>query len=68
MLGKIILNNKLNLNIDLKHYEEGGYLIYKNRFVISTEYPEYNAERSKTYNAINKKRYNIMWDERNIYK
>ena len=68
MLGKIILNNKLNLNIDLKHYEEGGYLTYKNRFVISTEYPEYNAERSKTYNAINKKRYNIMWDEKNIYK
>jgi len=68
MLGKIILNNKLKLNIDIKHYEGGGYLIYKNRFVISTEYPEYDSERSKTYNAINKKRYNIMWDERNIYR
>jgi mannosyltransferase OCH1-like enzyme len=67
MLGKIILNNKLKLNIDLKHYEEGGYLIYKNRFVISTEYPEYNQERTNVYNNINKKRYNIMWNERKIY-
>jgi len=68
ILGQIILKNKLNLNIDLRYYEEGGYLIYKNRFVISIEYPEYDDERSKTYNNINKKRYNIMWDERNIYK
>ncbi len=68
MLGKIILNNKLKLNIDLKHYEGGGYLIYKNIFVISTEYPEYNTERNNTYISINKKRYDIMWNERNIYK
>lgn len=68
MLGKIILNNKLKLNTDLKHYEKGGYLIYKNVFVISTEYPEYNNERSNTYNKINKKRYDVMWKERNIYK
>ena len=68
MLGKIILNNKLKLNIDLKHYEEGGYLIYKNRFVISTEYPEYNNERTNAYKSIKTKRYDIMWNERNIYK
>jgi mannosyltransferase OCH1-like enzyme len=68
MLGKIILNNRLKLNIDLKHYEKGGYLIFKNRFVISTEYPEYSTERSNTYTSINKKRYDVMWNEKLIYK
>jgi mannosyltransferase OCH1-like enzyme len=67
MLGRIILNNKLKLNIDIKHYESGGYLIYKNRFIISTEYPEYNKERTNVYKNINKKRYDIMWNERKIY-
>jgi hypothetical protein len=68
MLGKIIFNNRLKLNIDLKHYEGGGYLIYKNRFVISTEYPEYNNERNNTYKSIKTKRYNLLWDEKQIYK
>ncbi len=68
MLGKIILNNNLKLNIDINHYEGGGYLIYKNRFIISTEYPEYDSERSSTYNAIKTKRYNLLWDEKQIYK
>ena len=68
MLGKIILNNKLKLNIDLKHHESGGYLIYKNIFVISTEYPEYKEERNNAYIPINKKRYDIMWSEKQIYK
>jgi mannosyltransferase OCH1-like enzyme len=68
MLGSVIINNKLRVNIDMRHYEGGGYIIYKNRFVISTEYPEYNNERSLQNNKINIKRYDKMWEERNIYK
>jgi hypothetical protein len=68
MLGKLIINNKLKLNIDMKHYEDGGYIIYKNRFVISTEYPEYDSERTNTYNSLNTKRYDSLWNERRIYK
>lgn len=68
MLGNLILNNKLKLNIDMFHYMDGGYIIYKDRFVISTEYPEYNNERLTTYNAINTKRYDALWNEKNIYK
>jgi len=68
MLGNIILRRRLRANIDMVHYENGGYIIYKNRFVISTEYPEYNTERSNVYNKLNKKRYDIMWNEKNIYK
>lgn len=68
MLGKLILRNSLKMNIDMDHYEDGGYIIYKNRFIISTEYPEYNDERTSTYNSINTKRYDGLWNDRNIYK
>jgi len=67
MLGKLIYSNKLKLNIDLNHYMGGGFIIYKNRFVISTEYQEYNDERSKQYNSFNTKRYDLLWNERRIY-
>ena len=68
MLGKIILRTKMLPNIDLYHYQGGGYIIYKNRFIISTEYPEYNKEREKVYNSLNTKRYDAMWYERRIYR
>jgi len=68
MLGKIILRNNLRPNIDLVHHLGGGYILYKNRFVISTEYPEYNKERTKMYNSLNTKRYDNLWNKMNIYK
>jgi hypothetical protein len=51
----------------MMHYDGGGYIIYKNVFVISTEYPEYNDERNLQNNKINKRVYNEMWKSRNIY-
>ena len=68
MLWSVMINNKLGINIDMQHYDGGGYIIYKNVFVISTEYPQYNDERNVQNNKINKKRYDKMWEERNIYK
>ena len=68
MLGAVMINNKLGINLDMIHYDGGGYIIYKNVFVISTEYPQYNDERNVQNNKINKKRYDKMWEERNIYK
>ena len=44
-----------------------GFIIFKNRFVISTEYPEYDSERKTLYNSINTKRYNELWSEKKIY-
>ena len=68
LLGDVALRNNFNgVNIDMEHYKNGGYIIYKNRFVISTEYPEYNEERTNTYNKINTKRYDKLWEERAIY-
>ena len=68
LLGNVIINNTLHVNVDMKHYEGGGYIIYKNRFVISTEYPEYNHERTTSYNNKNTKRYDQLWNERKIYR
>ncbi len=73
MLGNLILSTANSqtspcpVNIDIKHYKDGGYLIYKNQFVISTEYPEYNSERLSTYNSKATKRYDLLWNERRIY-
>jgi mannosyltransferase OCH1-like enzyme len=67
LLGDVAIKNRFSVNIDLKHYKHGGYIIYKNRFVVSTEYPEYDGERRSTYNNINVKRYDQLWEERAIY-
>jgi mannosyltransferase OCH1-like enzyme len=68
MLGTIILKHQIPANIDLFHYEDGGYIIYKNRFVISTNYNDYNKERTEMNNKKNITRYNVLWHEKNIYK
>ena len=68
MLGKLILNNKLKLNIDLIHYIHGGFIIYKNRFIMSTEYAEYNKERQDQNTVLNTKRYDALWFDKKIYR
>jgi mannosyltransferase OCH1-like enzyme len=67
MLGNLIVKNRYRLNVDMKHYTNGGYIIYKNRFVISTEYPEYDSERTTQYDELKTKRYDKLWHEKNIY-
>jgi len=68
LLWSVMSDNKYKVNIDLFHYKKGGYIIYKNRFVISTEYPEYNNERTTLYNNINTQRYDKLWYSRGVYK
>jgi len=68
MLGNVAIQNKILLNIDMTHFMKGGFIIYKNRFVFSTEYPEYNSERSNTYQSIKTERYDILWDKKKIYR
>jgi len=67
LLGDVAIKNRFNVNIDLRHYKRGGYIIYKNRFIVSTEYPEYDSERKNMYNSVNLKRYDQLWEERAIY-
>ena len=69
LLFNVSVIQKHPINVDMFHLDpQGGYIIYKNTFVISTEYPEYNEERTKTYNSLNTKRYDQLWNERKIYK
>jgi mannosyltransferase OCH1-like enzyme len=70
LLGKIIKNNKFNEDeIDLLHYRGGGYIIYKDTFIISTTYPEYHSEQREAYSKLNAKvHYSILWNRRSIYK
>ena len=51
----------------MKHYEKGGHIIYKNKFVLSCNYSEYNNEKNNLYKSINKKHYHFMWHEKTIY-
>ena len=68
MMGSVIMKNRVGVNVDMIHYEGGGYIIYKNRFIISTEYPDYDNERTVQNNKNNTKRYDKLWNERRIYK
>jgi mannosyltransferase OCH1-like enzyme len=67
MLGDIIENNNIKLNIDLLNYDN-SYMLFKNRFVISIRYPEYFDEKNESYKTINKKHYDYHWKEKNVYK
>ena len=68
MLGNLIIKRNSRVNIDLTHFIDGGYIIYKNRFIISTTYNEYENERKDTYVKINTQRYDKLWSSRKIYK
>jgi mannosyltransferase OCH1-like enzyme len=69
MLFDVFFMQKQKMNIDMQHLDpQGGFIVYKNILVISTEYPEYNDERTNTCNNLNKKRYDALWHERKIYK
>jgi mannosyltransferase OCH1-like enzyme len=68
LLGKLIKNNKDNKNkVDLFHYKGGGYIIYKDKFIISTEYPEYRDEQKKEYSKSSNAHYGTLWNNRTIY-
>jgi mannosyltransferase OCH1-like enzyme len=67
LMGKLAMKYKPG-NIDLNHYTNGGYILYNNYFIISTEYLEYNKERSEINNKIKKPRYDILWNKRAVYK
>jgi len=68
MLGSIIKKYNLNVNIDLNHHLDGGYIIYKDKNILSTEYMDYRREQTNVYSSINSKHYNTLWNEKNIYK
>jgi mannosyltransferase OCH1-like enzyme len=71
LLGSVVIKNNININnfIDSMFYndENGRYILYKNRFIINTDYPEYNDEKINTYKSINTERYDKLWEKRGVY-
>jgi mannosyltransferase OCH1-like enzyme len=69
MYDVMIKKQQIPVNIDMHFLDpQGGYIVYKDKLIISTDYPEYNEEISNTYKDIGIKKYFQMWEERNIYK
>ena len=73
MLSELIQEIKMkgvnpNLNIDIHHYYDNLFLVYRDRFIISLAYPEYKNDINVLYKNLNKKYYVMHWFEGNIYK
>jgi mannosyltransferase OCH1-like enzyme len=70
LLRDIINYHKIyNVNIDLLHDSgDFGLISYKKRFVFSTTYPEYDSERNEMQRTYNTSRYDVLWNNHEIYK
>jgi mannosyltransferase OCH1-like enzyme len=62
MLGNLVDYNKININLDMHHFIGGGYIVYEDTFVLSTEYDEYKEENPR------KTHYGTLWTNKKIYK
>jgi HKD family nuclease len=62
MLGKLVYFNDININLDMNHFIGGGFIVYKNTFVLSTDYKEYKEENPRKTN------YGTLWINNKIYK
>ena len=72
MLSELIQEIKMKgvnprLNIDIYHYYDNSFIIYRDRFIISPEYSEYRKDQLELYKKINKKNYTYHWFEGSIY-
>jgi len=72
MLSETIHETKMKginpiMNIDMHHYYNSTFLVYRERFIISLAYPGYRNDQIELYKKINKKNYTYHWIEGNIY-
>lgn len=67
LLGNVMKQSGLIVNVDLFHYNDGGYILYKNSKIISTVYHEYQEEQKKAYEGMRTERYDALWNKRAIY-
>ena len=72
MLSETIHETKMKginpiMNIDMHHYYNSTFLVYRERFIISLAYPGYRNDQIELYKKINKKNYTYHWFEGSIY-
>jgi len=61
LLRDVMLQKKYKLNLDMVHVEEGGFIKYKEKKIISTAYTEYNLDNTT------ERQYGTLWTNNNIY-
>lgn len=62
------LANKLGITCTLYHLKGGEFITQYDKPIISTNFPEYNTIRRSVYAIKKTSRYNILWNNRKIYR
>lgn len=66
LMGK--LAKKLGVTCELSHLNSGGFIMYNNKKIISLGFPEYDKIRKRVYASKKTARYNILWENKKIYR
>jgi len=64
LLGIVRTAKHYQLNEDIIHPQESGYIMYRNKQIVKISYPDYYTKERPTAGL----RYNELWVKRRIYK
>uniref|UniRef100_A0A6C0LKN0 Glycosyltransferase n=1 Tax=viral metagenome TaxID=1070528 RepID=A0A6C0LKN0_9ZZZZ len=59
---------KKNIKCQLSHYNKGGFITFKNKFVLTNTFHGYKKMRNNYYTQQNTAHYDTLWRARKIYK
>lgn len=59
---------KKNIKCQLCHYKKGGFIVFKNNFVMTNTFPGYKKMRNAYYTRQHTAHYDTLWRARQIYK
>ena len=62
LLRDVMIQNNYKINLDMFHAEEGGFINYKNKNILSNIYPEYYLEDNTE-----ERHYRTLWNKKQIY-
>lgn len=62
------LANKLGITTELYHLNSGEFIMQQNSKIISLIFPEYDPIRQSVYRHKKTKRYNLLWENKQIYR
>jgi mannosyltransferase OCH1-like enzyme len=63
-----LLANKLGITTELYHLNSGEFIMHQNNKIISIIFPEYDQIRQSVYRYKKTRRYNLLWDNKQIYR
>ena len=65
LMGK--LAKKLNIQPNLVHSPNGGFILQNNNPILTTDFPEYNSLRNRMNKRKKIARYDELWAQRKVY-